>query len=146
MKKSIRVSNGEWKEVSGDEENNFRIVSVTYGDLKGSGEHEAVVLGACGGVGNFETGDVLVFSASPSGPKLIAELSPADWGKGEDDNGSMFHVSDVHVDSHQLRVSFYAGGSHASPAWLDTAIFQWNNNRLVRTRVDRRPFNPSGSR
>lgn len=146
LKETIRVSNGEWKGVKGDEENHFRILSVAYGDLKGDGQDEAVVLSACSGVANFETGDIIIFSTSPTGPRLLAELSPADWGKGEGDNGGMFQISDVHIKSHQLQLSFYAGGSHASPAWTDTATFQWVGNRLVRTRLDRRPFKPSSSR
>jgi hypothetical protein len=146
LKETIRVSNGEWKEVKGDEENYFKILSVAYGDLKGDGQDQAVVCGACGGVANFEIGDIIIFSMSPKGPMPLAELSPADWGKGEEDNGGMFQISDVHIKSHELQLSFYAGGSHASPAWTDTATFQWVGNRLVRTRLDRRPFKTSSSR
>ena len=88
--------------MKGNEENYFRIVSVDYGDLKGDGQDEAVVLGACGGVGNFEIGDIIIFSASPRGPRLLAELSPSDWGKGEEDNGGDCQVSGLHVTKQQL--------------------------------------------
>jgi hypothetical protein len=88
LKETVRVSNGEWKEVKENEENYFRIVR-NYGDLKGDGQDQAVGLGACGGVANIEIDDVIIFSTSPGGPTLVAELSPPDWGKGEKDNGGI---------------------------------------------------------
>jgi len=140
LNETIRVSNGEWKEVKENEQSYFRIVSTSYGDLNGDGQDEAAVLGACGGVANFEIGDIIIFSMSPSGPRLLAQLSPPDWGKGEEDNGGDFQVTDVHVSNRQLAVSFLAGGFHACPAWTVTAKFQWNGNGFARTGVDHTPF------
>jgi hypothetical protein len=64
LQKPIRVSGGKWKEVKENEENYFRVASIAYGDLKGDGKDEAVVLGACGGAANFEMAEVFVFEMS----------------------------------------------------------------------------------
>jgi hypothetical protein len=131
-KQVIRVTNGDWKEVEDNETNYFHVVSVTYGNLEGSGQEQAVVLGACGGVANFEIGDILVYSMSANGPNLIAELSPNDWGKGEEDNGSDFQISDLKVSQQELTISFLAGGFHACSAWIITARYRWDGHNLVR--------------
>jgi hypothetical protein len=136
----IRVSDGEWRYAKGEEQEYFQVSGVTYGDLIGDGQDEAVVWGACGGVANFQVGDILIFSMTQSGPRLLAELSPLDWGKGEQDNGGDFQVSGVEVTKQQLAVSFLAGGSHAYPQWTATAAFRWNGSRFVRTGVTRKPY------
>jgi hypothetical protein len=141
LQETVRVSKGEWKEVKEDEQNSFRIVSVNYGDLKGDGQDEAVVWGACGGVGNFEINDIIIFSASPGGPMPVAELSPSDWGKGEEGNGSDFQVTGIRVGKQQLAVSFWAGGSHACADWVVTSRFQWKGTGFVRAGVTRQRNN-----
>ncbi len=95
--RTVRVSNGQWQEGTEAEMTNFVIVSVTYGDLNGDNKDEAVVLGACGGAQNFQVGDILIFSMSDGGPRLLTELSPTDWGKGEENNGGAFPVSGVQI-------------------------------------------------
>ena len=138
--RTVSVSNGQWQEGTGPEMTNFVIASVTYGSLIGHNPDEAAVLGACGGAQNFQVADLLIFSMSGGGPRLLTELSPQDWGKGEEDNGGAFPVSGVRISRQQLAVSFLAGGSHACPQWTVTAAFRWNGNRLVRTGVIRKPY------
>ena len=92
------------------------------------------------GVRNFEIGDILVFFMEAGSPHLLAELSPMDWGKGEQDNGGDFQVSDLRVRNQRLAISFYAGGSHAEPAWVVTARFHWSGSRFERVGIDRKPF------
>ena len=138
--KTIHVSGGKWEDARNDPYSPpdfFRIVSVSYGDLNGNGQDEAVVLGACGGARNWQDGDIFIFSMGPGGPRLLAELSPSDWGKGEQDNGGDFQVSSVRIVNGQLAVCFFAGGSHAIPAWTVTAKFQWNGTHFVRVGLDR---------
>ena len=139
-RRAAKVSNGEWKNQKEDEFEFFSVGKVIYGDLKGDGQEEAVVLGACGGGMNFQIGDLLVFSMSPAGPKLLAELSPNDWGQGQEDNGGDFAVSAIQINKQQLAVSFSAGGAHGSPEWTVTATFGWRANRLIRTGVSRKPY------
>lgn len=131
------MSNGGWKDVNGGEENYFRIVKVTYGDLNGNGQDEAVVLTASGGVSNFEAGEIFIFAMSSNGPQLLARLLPSDWGKGEEDNGGDFQVSEVQVSNRKLVVSFLAGGYHACPAWIVTARFEWSGRQFTRTSLVR---------
>ncbi len=95
--RTVRVSNGQWQEGTEAEMTNFVIASVSYGDLSGDNQDEAVVLGACGGAQNFQVGDILIFSMSDGGPRLLTELSPTDWGKGEENNGGAFPVSGVQI-------------------------------------------------
>ena len=138
--KDIRVKDGRWKGGSDDSPEYFEIASVTYGDLKRNGRDEAVVLGACSGIGNFEIGDLLVYSNDSGTPQLMSQLSPQDWGKGEEGNGSDYQVESVRVENSELAVSFYAGGSHAQPAWVVTSKFRWAGSQFRRVRVERKPF------
>jgi hypothetical protein len=141
--KVIHVSNGEWRK---EDVGSFGIRNqapgrmMTYGDLEGDGREEAVIVTSCRGQTNFDYAEIFVFAESSAGPKLLARLSPSDWGRGQEDNGGDFPVTGVHVSKQQLAVSFLAGGSHACPAWTVTARFQWNGNRFVRTGLDRSPF------
>ena len=141
--KVIHVSNGQWTK---EDVGGFSVGKqasewmVSYGDLKGDGQDEAVVVTTCQGQTNFDYEEVFVFAASSAGPKLLTRLSPSDWGRGEEDNGGNFPVTGVHVSKQQLAVSFLAGGSHACPAWTVTARFEWNSNRFVRMGLDRKPF------
>jgi hypothetical protein len=83
---------------------------------------------------------VFVYSDETGAPQLLAQLSPPDWGKGEQDNGGDFQVSEIRVRNQQLTISFYAGGSHAGPEWVVTARFRWSGSRFERVGIDRKPF------
>jgi len=133
----IHVSKGEWQ---GDARSSFRVVKTIYGDLMGGGNEEAVIHTLFDHGANWACNEIFVFAISPSGPKLLARLTPQDWGKGEEDNGGNFHVSDIQVSKQQLAVGFLAGGSHACPAWTVTVRFQWNGSGFVRSGVSRKPF------
>jgi TonB family protein len=135
FEKVIHVSDGEWMRGGSDEMNeilHFRIDNVIYGDLKGDGRDEAVVLVGYGGQWNWELSGIYIFAMSSTGPQLLAQLSPSDWGKGEDNNGSDFQPSEVHVSNRKLVVSFSAGGAHCCPAWGVTAELEWNGRQFTR--------------
>jgi len=138
--KAIRVKDRRWRGGTDDSPEYFEVVDVKYGDLKGDGREEAVVLGACSGIANFQVGDVFVYSDETGAPQLLAEFSPPDWGKGEQDNGGDFQISEILVKNQQLTISFYAGGSHAGPEWVVTARFRWSGSRFERVGIDRKPF------
>jgi hypothetical protein len=141
--KVMHVSNGEWrKPVSGSPGVYyiFSVHSVGYGELGPRGEETAVVRTWCGGAFNWQYTEIYVFGTSSGTPKLLARLSPNDWGAGEEDNGSFFGVTGVQVLPKRLQISFVAGGFHAEPKWVDTATFQWRGYRLVRTSLRRKAF------
>jgi len=132
----IHVSKGEKRD---DGVLSFKVVKTIYGDVTGDGS-EAAVVQTMAPEGNSACNEVFVFAAPASGLKLLARLEPSDWGKGEEDNGSEFQVSDLRVINRQLAVSFLAGGFHACPAWTVTARFQWKGDRFLRVGLDRKPF------
>jgi murein DD-endopeptidase MepM/ murein hydrolase activator NlpD len=139
----IHVANGEWKKGAGVEEIYFGIVSneVVYGDLNGDGQDEAVVHTACGfTAGNAWYDEVFVFAVSGGAPKLLTKLTPSDWS--QDAWGIMWRVTDVQVNNGQLVITYLVGGSHAQPAWIATARFQWNGGGFVRTGLDRKASEP----
>lgn len=141
--KVVPVGQGHWsKPVSGSPTVSylFSVEKVVYGDIGPGGQEAAVVHTSCGGPANFEYNEVFVFVATPSGPKLLAHLTPHIWGAGQEDNGGLFQVTRVQANQRQLAISFYAGGFHAGPKWIDTAMFTWRGNGLVRTGLTRRPF------
>ncbi len=142
----IPVKGGIWKKAipaMPGAQDLFRVESVSYGNLGTGQPLDAVVHTACSGPANWQYNEVFVFGLSPRGPKLLARLSPHDWGASEQNNGSFFQIAGVRVLPKQLRISFYAGGSHARPARLDTAVFQWQGHRFVRTKLARSSYVPS---
>jgi hypothetical protein len=136
----IQTENGHWEGGSEDSSEYFDVVSVTYGDLFNDGREEAIVLTACSGVANVQFGDILIFSEDATGPRVVAQLQPRDWGKGEEDNGGGFQVSGVEVANHDLTVRYYAGGSAAQPGWIITAIFHWDGHQFNRVSASRKEF------
>lgn len=82
---------------------------------------------------NVAHNEIFDFEMSSGSPRLLAKLSPSDWG------GS-FELADVQVGKKQLAVTYPDGGSHAQPDWLVMARFQWDGSRFVRVGTDRRPF------
>src|SRR5208282_4490469 len=141
--KVIHVSKGEWTK---EDVGGFAIGKrasewmVSYGDLKGDGRDAAVVVTSCQGPANFDYEEIFVFEMSAGSPRLLARLSPLDWGKGADCSGSNCPMLGFRVSNRQLAVSFGAGGSHLCPEWTVTARFQWNGNRFLRSGLDRKPF------
>lgn len=138
FQKVIHVSKGQWcKEGVGC----FGIGKpasewmVSYGDLKGDGQEEIVVVTSCQGPVNFDYEEIFVFAMSFAGPQLLARLSPSEWGPGT-------RIYDVSVDKQRLVVRYLGGGSHACPDTRVTARFHWNGSRFVRVgQPGREPFN-----
>ena len=140
--KIIHVSNGEW---SKDDAGVFALGKkdskwmIAYGNIASFGQDDAAIVTGCQGQANFGYSEVFVFAPSSSGPRLLARLSPRDWGKGEEGNGGNFQVTGVRVVSRELAVSFLAGGFHSCAAWIVTARFRWDGARFVRVGSERRP-------
>jgi hypothetical protein len=134
--KVIHVSKGEWKNENvgyfaiGKQASEWM---VSYGDLKGVSQDEAVIVTSCQGSVNFDYEEIFVFALSSAGPELLARLSPSDWGPGT-------RIHDVHVSKQKLIVRFLTGGSHACPDTLVTAKFQWNGQQFVRALSEREPY------
>ena len=134
--KVIHVSNGQWTK---EDVGAFAVGKtasqwmVGYGDLRGDGQDEAVVVTSCQGLANFDYEEIFVFANSSAGVQLLAKLSPSEWGPG-----TLIH--DVHAEKQQLVVGFLEGGSNACPDTLVTARFRWNGAHFVRTGADSKPF------
>jgi hypothetical protein len=130
----VQVSKGQWNKRVGTDKIYFGVVDVVYGDLTGTGQESVAVRTACG----FESGnagyeEIFIFSPS-NGQTMLERLSPFDW------DHEMWRVEKTRIESGQLLVSYYAGGSHASPNWLVTARFGWNGHHFVRTSISRKAF------
>lgn len=133
----IRTSNGQWNRGTGADELFFNVGKPLYGDLAGDGHDEAIVPTSCGytaGSGWYQ--EIFIFGAPQGKAVLLARLSPADWGRDS------WRLTDggVQVAGQQVLVSYYAGGSHAKPAWIKTTRFEWKGNRFVRVGIDKKPF------
>lgn len=127
----IHVSKGQAN--SQDEE--FWADKPVYGDLKGDGQEEAVVVLSCHPSGmspNVVSSEVFIFEMSESGPRVLAKL-PSSYWKGE-------RVAGAKVGNHQLAVDFLemGDGSRACPEWIVTSKFRWNGNRFVNAGETRR--------
>jgi BON domain/zinc-ribbon domain len=145
LKETVRVSDGKWREVTPDGSPGswFEVVKILYGDLKGDGQDEAVVLTTSGSNFNFQIGQIFVFFMSPQGPTLLQSLSLSDSGKGEEIDWS--RISDVRITGRQLEISWLGGQCRACTDWAATATFHWNGSRLVRTGLVRTATGQSSS-
>jgi hypothetical protein len=133
----IRVKNGEWKDGIGNEEIYFSVGKIFYSDLDGDSRDEAIVETSCAPSGaNYWETEIYIFKISDGQLKLMQRLSRGDWVGSE----MAYRVSAVKVIAHEIRVSYFAGGSHAQPAWVITAKFRCNNGRFVRISTDRKVF------
>jgi len=122
--KIIHVSGGKW---SKENVGYFGVGKpgsewmISYGDLKGDGQEEAVVVTSCQGQTNFDYEEIFVFAMSSNGPTLLKRLSPKEWGDGT-------RIYDVRVENRQLVVRYLNGGSHACPDTLVKPRFRWNGD------------------
>jgi hypothetical protein len=140
--RTVRVTNGKFEEGKAENDDlvSFTIAKIEYGDLLGTGSDQAAVLAGCNTGSNFEIAQIFIYDmpAGASKPKLLAHLLPADWGKGQEDNGSSFAVSKMVVTKNDLAITFYAGGSHACPDWDVTAEYKWIEKQFARGTVERK--------
>jgi hypothetical protein len=133
----IDVKNGEWETGPNASDAYFSVNHVFYDDVDGDGRAEAIVTTVCSIYGaNYWETEVYVFQLVDGQPRLVQRLSSNDWYGPE----GGYRVAAVGVLRHEIRVSYFAGGSHAQPAWEITAEFRWNGNRFVRAHTDRRAF------
>jgi len=134
----VHVSGGIWKTGTPvQDESTFTILNVTYGSITGDGRTEAVVHTNCASMANFDDQELYVLVMNTGEPTLLARLTPDDWGKGQENNGSEYAISTIRAGDGHLDVSFYAGGSHACAEWIVTKRFQWNGSRFVGTPLSR---------
>jgi len=123
--KKVSVSNGTWQDL----DRVFHVDQILYGDLKGDGRPEAVVVASCSYTGlNSESTVTYVFEMSSAGLKRLAALYSHDPNLG------------VRVSGTQLLLSYSEGGLSARPEWIVTAKFQWSGTALVRVGEDRKRF------
>jgi hypothetical protein len=136
--KIIPATNGSWKKgslESGDSLS-FSVVKVSYGDVKGDGQVEAIVHTACLPPANWDYEELSVFEMSGEAPRLLARFTP---GEGLADHGPRYDV--VKADDGELSVSYQVTGEHGSgacPEWTVTERFRWNGSRFVSTGQSRR--------
>lgn len=141
----VMISNGQWDngQVEADQRAYFDVYEnkITFGYLTGDGHWDAVVHTACGVEASTEAySEVFVVDTSSARLKVLARLSPRDWG--DDALGITWNASNTSVKNGALRISYLLGGSHAQPAWNATAVFRWNGTAFVRTDLIRTPFQP----
>jgi hypothetical protein len=150
--KVVHVSNGRWSEEGfgsfsvGQQASRWMI---SYGDLKGDGQEEAMVVTGClGEIASAELAltapeEILVFAMSSTGPVVLARLRAGGWIE-EGLYRQEGQVYDIRVANQRLVVRSLTYGPdapHCCPDILVTAAYRWDGKRLVHTGVDRRePF------
>lgn len=78
----LTVKNGEYSREKGDDRVFFNVYAVTYGDVNGDADDDAIVLTNCntGGTGQFSEG--WVFAMKDGKPSLIANIEGGDRAYG----------------------------------------------------------------
>jgi hypothetical protein len=131
---TVHISKGQ--SITDDEQ--FFANKPGYGDLKGDGHEQAVVVMNChpGGMSpNVAWSEVFIFEMSGSGPKLLAELPPNHW------NNAL--LAGATVRNQQLAVNFFdlGNGPRACPEWIVTSKLRWDGSRFIKAGPDTRKKN-----
>ncbi len=129
--KVIHVTNGLWEgESESDLSQCFGVGEIIYGDLRGDGHEQAVIVASSYCPANQATDEIFVYSMSPQEPILLQLLPSKPSDKKEIDWNK---ITDVRIANRQILVTFGQGECHACVDWLVTAKFAWNGTRFVRT-------------
>jgi hypothetical protein len=139
--KTIPVANGEWKKQKNDATTiGFRVAKMVQGQLKPNGPVETAVATSCYAAANFDYEELFVIDTSAGAAKLLAKLTPSDWGKGQNCSGPNCPILELSIVNKQLAVGFGTGGSHACPATLVTTRFQWSGSGFVQVGQEGKPY------
>ncbi|MGH8454272.1 MAG: hypothetical protein ACRESW_06950 [Nevskiales bacterium] len=122
----IPVRQGEYIREDEDGRFSFGVFSVSYGDLTGDGQPEAVIAASCntGGTGQFSEG--MVFSMRENTPVLIGRVHGGDRAYGG--------IAGLSVNSGRLLVERYAtdeDGPACCPKYIETTRLRWDGAKLV---------------
>jgi len=133
--KVIPVRNGKWDSAASESEGSliFNVVKTSYGDIKGDGSHEAIVITACSQVtfsasASFDYEELFIFEALGGSPRLLSVLTPDD---DIPSHGPNYDI--VKAGQGELDVSYQAAGNGAAccPEWTVTDRLRWNGSRFA---------------
>jgi hypothetical protein len=130
----VHISNGKANTPDAD----FRVDKPVFGDLKGDGQEEAVVVLSCHPSGmspNEVSSEIFVFEMSARGPKILAKFPPSNWGGRR--------VERATLSGKYVVVSYLDGECNACTDSIVSVRFQWNGARFVRIGQTREPYKPS---
>ncbi|HEY2866698.1 MAG TPA: hypothetical protein VGJ02_06370 [Pyrinomonadaceae bacterium] len=141
--KKVTVKNGDFsseKQEDGYVDHfDFRVTSVSYGDLNGDNSEEAIVLTVCntGGTGNFSEG--FIYSLKDGKPALFATIPGGDRADGG--------LRTARVENGQLVVEANdpgPGGGACCPEFAITARYDVSSGKLKQIgKEDKRSLFPS---
>jgi hypothetical protein len=132
----IHVTQGRANNDDGD----FLADKPVFGDLKGDGQEEAVVVLSCHPADmspNVVSSKIFIFEMSASGPNVLAKLPASNWGDRR--------VESTKVANKYLEVSYTDGECNACKDWIVTVRFHWNGSQFVRTGQTHKPYKTSSS-
>ena len=130
----IHVSKGQ----ANNQDEDFWVDKPVYGDLKGDGQEEAVVVLSCHPSGmspNEVSSEIFVFEMAARGPKILEKIPPSNWGGRR--------VERATLSGKYVVVSYLDGECNACTDWIVSVRFQWDGARLVRIGQTREPYKPS---
>ena len=124
-KEKIKVKDGEFSRHSEDDPLYFSVTEVTYGDLDGDGQDEAVVstLTSTGGTGQFSNGQI--FTLKSGKPIVLTEFEGGDRAYGG--------LVSAKIAGGVLTVERYApgeGGGNCCPEYVETTRYKWDGAAL----------------
>ncbi len=124
-KETVKVTDGEYSRTSADDPFYFTVTDISYGDLDGDGQEEAIVRTRLntGGTGNFTNGQI--FTLKNGKPVILTEFEGGDRAYGG--------LAGANIANGALTVERYApgeGGANCCPEYVETTRYKWDGAAL----------------
>lgn len=124
----VTTSGGVFQRESRDDRISFKVMRVSYGDVNGDGQDEALVATVCntGGSGDFT--DAFVFGLVSGKPQLLAKVEGGDR--------AVDGIHDIAVESGRVVLWLYGDGSRGAccPVFVDRWEYRLAGGKLEQVR------------
>lgn len=123
ISRPVPVKSGEYNDQKTDVPVYFAVSDIVFGDLRGDGSEQAVVLTDCnlGGTGMFT--ETLVFELRAGKPTLITRFQGGDRAIGG--------IESIRIDGHLLKIAQRWGIAACCANYIATSSYQLRGDELV---------------
>jgi hypothetical protein len=132
LRKTIKVRKGEYKK-AGDV--TVSVVGISYADINGDGEDDAVVYASTYYQGaNYSIAEFYIFRAEAGKPVLMDHMTDKQINRDYQTyhpNGALWSLDSFAVDKGTITYKFAADGPHCCPEYYAHMKYGFNGKKMV---------------